>query len=611
LSARQADFFPDRSELRSAVSTVAALSQQYIWFYPRLIHLAGGHKSALVLANLLHWTRHLKYSAPERNGWLWKTHSEWAGETGLSRHEFDAAKAQLQAKLLMQQVRKGMPARTFYRLDVDALCDALNELLHLPPGKLEWSWENSAAMLQLLGRPTVFYLKLAQILDSATDALQLSYFIQAQKAHLSSSLTSDWITPRVDHIHERLGLSYKQQLASRKRLATAGLIDARLSGAMTPRPEIRIRFARIGEAISGNQASFVPEKCSKNAHVISPSDRVSLASGGSSTTLRTHHAAVNNKQNSTDGISHTESFVQFVDQPATNRPGGKLLTFPANSNLQIRHTGNADIDTQDIPNSATKNAEKGTLYIDIKHTQPPLQGNADSGKQQDTTLGCGGSGDEVFSIEVDEGHPAIRPFSEQLRSRLTNASLSPTQAQALADEWVGRITDVGQQPLRYPLRYLDSLIKRAAAGEFTPELGVGIAQIRIAAKRKQALFSTFTKPANSDTRQGHPMTCPGKQQTGPSSVMTAERLKLQMLRQSFVSKVLQQSGGSSTTPMPNGAAIQSGGSSTTPMPNGAAIQSGGSSTTPMPNGAAIQSGGSSTTQPKSAASILLARLKAL
>ena len=258
MTAAQADFFPDRGAIRSAVATVSALSQQYLYFYPRLVPLTGGHKGALVLSNMLHWTRHLAVKDPEREGWVWKTQAEWARDTGLSRHELDSAIAQLKAKRILQVIKRGMPATTFYQLQLQALGEALGDHLQIDPGTFTWTWDNSAAMAQLLGRPTAFYSRLAQVLGSATDALHLSHLIQSQKTHLTSALTSDWITPRTALITERLGLSYKQQLARKKRLADSGLIDSRISGSMTPRPEVRIHFQRISQMLELNQAKTAP-----------------------------------------------------------------------------------------------------------------------------------------------------------------------------------------------------------------------------------------------------------------------------------------------------------------------------------------------------------------
>ena len=58
---------------------------------------------------------------PERDGWFWKTAAEWQRETGLSRREQDSARRRLRALGLLEEQRRGMPAKRWFRLDLAAL----------------------------------------------------------------------------------------------------------------------------------------------------------------------------------------------------------------------------------------------------------------------------------------------------------------------------------------------------------------------------------------------------------------------------------------------------------------------------------------------------------
>jgi len=124
----QPDMFPDSGELNRAIGV---LTQKYIWYYPNLSRLAGGHKAALMLGTLVHWTRYLNAEHPERNGWIWKSQAEWNTETGLSRHEQDSARKTLKARGLIEEQKRGMPARMYFRVDMDSLGQAMAGLLSL------------------------------------------------------------------------------------------------------------------------------------------------------------------------------------------------------------------------------------------------------------------------------------------------------------------------------------------------------------------------------------------------------------------------------------------------------------------------------------------------
>ena len=241
----QPDMFPDQGELNRAVGF---LTQKFIWYYPNLAQLAGGHKAALMLGGLVNWTRYLSIEQPERHGWIWKTQQEWLEETGLSRHEQDSARKELAKLGLIQQQKRGMPARMYYRINLQALGLRLSAMLKCHFER--WDWSNSALVLRLLGRPISFYLQLAKITESATCSLLLSYYISAQRGAVNAALTTDWISPRSITIEQRLGLSYKTQLLARKKLANLGVLDQRLSSSMAPKPEVRLRYSRMVDLLA-------------------------------------------------------------------------------------------------------------------------------------------------------------------------------------------------------------------------------------------------------------------------------------------------------------------------------------------------------------------------
>ncbi|MBK6744845.1 MAG: hypothetical protein IPG66_18570 [Hydrogenophilales bacterium] len=84
------------------------------------MHLTGRVTAGLMLSQALYWTRILA-DQPARQGWFWKTRDDWRNETGLSRREQDSARRTLKGLGLWQERLVGMPARVWYRVDLDAL----------------------------------------------------------------------------------------------------------------------------------------------------------------------------------------------------------------------------------------------------------------------------------------------------------------------------------------------------------------------------------------------------------------------------------------------------------------------------------------------------------
>ena len=93
-----------------------------IAFHPALVDLTGSVTSALMLSQAIYWTK----ITDDPDGWFWKTGDEWREETGMSRHEQDGARKKLRAldydgAPIWYENLKGLPAKMYYRLDVDVL----------------------------------------------------------------------------------------------------------------------------------------------------------------------------------------------------------------------------------------------------------------------------------------------------------------------------------------------------------------------------------------------------------------------------------------------------------------------------------------------------------
>ena len=99
-----------------------------IAFHSVFVDLGVGVTGALMLSQAVYW--HHRTKDPE--GWFYKTQAEWQDETGLKRTEQERARRALKSIGVLEERKKGIPARLFYRLNEQVLLDALNNKVAVP-----------------------------------------------------------------------------------------------------------------------------------------------------------------------------------------------------------------------------------------------------------------------------------------------------------------------------------------------------------------------------------------------------------------------------------------------------------------------------------------------
>ncbi|OBX33920.1 hypothetical protein [Halomonas elongata] len=86
---------------------------------------------AVFLSQAFFWTR--TPTVQKRNGWFYKSQSgnedSWESETGLSPKQQVSARRSLSAIGVLEEDRRGVPARTWYRINCDRLAQLLAEAL--------------------------------------------------------------------------------------------------------------------------------------------------------------------------------------------------------------------------------------------------------------------------------------------------------------------------------------------------------------------------------------------------------------------------------------------------------------------------------------------------
>jgi hypothetical protein len=70
-----------------------------------------------MLSQGIYWTN--RTSNPD--GWFWKTQQQWEAETGMGRREQETARARLRETPFWKEKRTGIPARMFFRVDLQQL----------------------------------------------------------------------------------------------------------------------------------------------------------------------------------------------------------------------------------------------------------------------------------------------------------------------------------------------------------------------------------------------------------------------------------------------------------------------------------------------------------
>lgn len=95
-----------------------------IAFQRAFVELGVGITGALMLSQCVYW--HGRTS--DKEGWFYKSQADWEVETGMTRREQETARKRLETAGFLEEERKGVPARLFFRVNVEALEAALSKL---------------------------------------------------------------------------------------------------------------------------------------------------------------------------------------------------------------------------------------------------------------------------------------------------------------------------------------------------------------------------------------------------------------------------------------------------------------------------------------------------
>lgn len=226
--ARMTSLTPPQSGGQDALM-MALAAERPIAFNANLARLVGEAKSALLLSQLMYWTR-VGVHIQADEGWIQKSRDQWTLETGLSRYEQETARKRLARLGFIEECMIGMPAKRAYRVKVQALSMALAQMLKATP--VQWSlWDvrsNAEQVRALLGRSVAFYKVMAELTGSVTQAVFVARALATQKAmqaHAPSpDLAAGWWVLNTEAWQEQTGLSPAQLQMCKQDLCHKGYL---------------------------------------------------------------------------------------------------------------------------------------------------------------------------------------------------------------------------------------------------------------------------------------------------------------------------------------------------------------------------------------------------
>lgn len=113
--------------------TFQELLDRPIAFQRAFVNLGVGITGALMLSQAIYWSNR----TDNTEGWFYKTMEEWEAETGMTRSEQESARKKLVKIGVLQERKKGVPCRLYYRVNIDAIHANLSA--GLPPSSLQES----------------------------------------------------------------------------------------------------------------------------------------------------------------------------------------------------------------------------------------------------------------------------------------------------------------------------------------------------------------------------------------------------------------------------------------------------------------------------------------
>lgn len=110
---------------------LSAILDRPIAFHPIFGRIGGGTVPGVFMSQAFYWTRVQDQNAPDAEGWFYKTRDEWKTETCLTRYEQESARKAWRDLGILEEEKRGMPAKTHFRINKPALLKAISDAVHM------------------------------------------------------------------------------------------------------------------------------------------------------------------------------------------------------------------------------------------------------------------------------------------------------------------------------------------------------------------------------------------------------------------------------------------------------------------------------------------------
>lgn len=234
---------------------LSALGNRYVAYYPSLAELTGSPKAALMLGHAMFMTRVVMDKQPNRGGWFWKTSKEWKQVSGLSIRELETSRKVLATGGILQEARRGMPAKLWFRVDLNRLSLELCQYANM--AYRPWSWEDRV-LKTLLGKPVMFYAPFAWKADSALAGLYMSSLFNRLRQTLSRNEVDEegWFSSPTSQTLSHLHFGRRMLMNARARLIESGMMEEMRESRMQSRMLSRILLTTLAAQIASEANEF-------------------------------------------------------------------------------------------------------------------------------------------------------------------------------------------------------------------------------------------------------------------------------------------------------------------------------------------------------------------
>ena len=108
-----------RHSTKALLSKTGAIARRVVAYCPDYATLTGSLPAGVMLSQMCYWSQ--TKAAEERDGWFYKTRDELAEETGINRSGQETARKILVRMGIIEEERRGVPAKMFFRVNAHVL----------------------------------------------------------------------------------------------------------------------------------------------------------------------------------------------------------------------------------------------------------------------------------------------------------------------------------------------------------------------------------------------------------------------------------------------------------------------------------------------------------